>query len=55
MVIEHVQTGTRAVVASPTDAVAWITDQTSPVGEGQGGEQSSPPRTPAPAAVSLVS
>jgi hypothetical protein len=34
MVIEHVQSGSRAVVASPTDAVAWISDQTAGVANG---------------------
>lgn len=52
MVIEHVQSGTRTVVASPSDAVAWITDQTSVVGEGQR-EQTSPllPATPTSALI----
>src|SRR3954453_12135903 len=34
MVIEHVQSGSRTVVASPSDAVAWISDQTAGVAEG---------------------
>jgi hypothetical protein len=34
MVIEHVQSGSRTVVASPADAVAWISDQATGVADG---------------------
>jgi hypothetical protein len=34
MVIEHVQSGSRTVVASPSDAVAWISDQATTVADG---------------------
>lgn len=54
MVIEHVQSGMRAVVASPSDAVAWIADQTSLMGEGQS-EKTSPSGSSSPSPALITS